>query len=181
MSTKTEIRKLEEELEHLKKEINKLTIDMDDPNYAFYVFTEWDQELDYFECLMFKKKPVNRTAINYELHKLYELSNREINKESDDESEYNPVYGDIPEYNILKNLPAESKKGIYKNDPKYMIYKKNRSNEWKIKIDPMYVYSLFEEYNKASKEYEKQYGYYCFCKIVEKSDAIRGIKRNIDL
>lgn len=180
MHIKTKIKKLTEELEHVKKLVENVTIDIDDYNYAIYVPAEWDEELEYFECLMFKKKPVNRTAINFELDKLYALAHRKTDLVDDWEAEYDRVYGDIPEYNILKNLPTEPKKRIYTDDPDYLIYKFDSKYNSDAYASAAFIYDKYVPYNKAAKEYERKYGAYCFRKRCNKSDALRGLKPNDD-
>lgn len=177
MSTKTNVKKLEEEIEYVKELVNNLTIDMDDHDYAIYKLTEWDEKLDIFECLMYKMKPVNKTALNHELDQLYELTQLDS---TDENINYNEFFANIPEYQILKNLPIETKKRIYKNDPEYLIFKFDPRlyNDFILTNTP--IYDWYIPYNKAAKEYVRKYGVYSFRKRCEKSNALRGLKPDDD-
>jgi len=168
MHIKTKIKKLEEELKHIRKLVKNVTIDMDNPEYLFYVPAEWDEELEYFDCNMHKKKPVNRAAVDFELHKLYDMADFDYVEHDN----YEEFFADIQEYKILKGLPIQTKKGVYKEDPEYLIYK------WNTEIDysngPNDLYGRYVPYNKAAKKYRKKYGAYCIRKRIEKYNRVRG-------
>ena len=172
MNIKTKIKKLTEEIEHVKKLVDEVTIDMDNFEYLFYVPAEWNEELEFFDCNMHKKKPVNKAALEFELHKLYDMANFDYIEHDN----YDEFFADIQEYEILKNLPLQTKKRIYKEDPKYLIYKHNTEIDYS--NGPNDIYGRYVPYNKAAKEYRKKYGGYCYRKRWEKYSKVRGRKCN---
>jgi len=106
MSIKREIKKLAEEVESLKEHIKNLTIDTDDPNYAIYIKSDCGQIYEYFDINMHKKKPINKTAIQHELERLYTIKRDEFDKKAQ-----HPTRNyHIPEYDMLWSMSPVEKK-----------------------------------------------------------------------
>ncbi|MGF7118651.1 hypothetical protein [Methanobacterium oryzae] len=145
MSAKIKIKKLEQEIEDLKKQVNYMIIDINDRKYAIYKKTEWDDKCNKIKNLMNDKKPVNNTAVNYEISKLY------VKKENGifGEKYKNMDMLEIPEFKFLSEIKIERNKQIYSKDPDYLIYKKFTFYQ---NID-----DLFIPHNRPAREFEKKY------------------------
>ncbi|MGB9937860.1 MAG: hypothetical protein ACPK7O_09090 [Methanobacterium sp.] len=151
-------KKLEADIKRLEKRVKNLTIDFDDPEYAIYKIGKWEKCTFFLFNNMYKKKPVNKTARDYELERTgyFDPDYKEKHKgtlevlrkneeiEDDDEALRNT---DAEE--ILK-VPIETKKQIQINNSDYLIYKLDPEIKGK--------YKIFRPHNKAAREYEHKYG-----------------------
>lgn len=132
------IKNLEEKLEGLKEQLKRVTIDMDNPEYAIYKREQWNKNLQYLNINLYDLKPVNKTAQTHEIEKLTMYRSGYRNDE---------IYKE--DYNALINTPLSKKKQIYVKDPHYLIFK---IEPWK----SIMGIPLFKPINKEAEEYEEK-------------------------